>query len=266
MPFDAVKNMLPTIAAGADALQRLGKPPRDALPAAFSLLVWNVFKGRRQHWLRDLRHLSKSADLALLQEAVLHESHGDYFHTSFTHEWIMARSFFTAGDAAATGLKTGSVASADSPLVLVAPHREPIVRTPKLILATHYAVADSGARLLVLNVHALNFASTARFVSQMDQMLETLVAHDGAAILAGDFNTWSRPRRLALERLAHGLRFVAIEFGPRGRVRHFNQVLDHVFVRGLNVIAARVVREIGSSDHFPLEARLELNRTGQNSG
>jgi endonuclease/exonuclease/phosphatase (EEP) superfamily protein YafD len=35
-------------------------------------------------------------------------------------------------------------------------------------------------------------------------------------------------------------------------------VLDHVFVRGVRVIAARVVREIGSSDHFPLEARLEL--------
>ena len=256
--LNTMRSLLPSLGDGPNPLQRLGTPPRAALPPAFSLLVWNVFKGRHRHWLRDLRHLSHSADLALLQEAVLHESSGDYFHASATHEWIMAQSFLTGRDAVVTGLKTGAVVAAESPLVLVAPHREPIVRTPKLILATRYPVAGRQERLLALNVHALNFTSTARFISQMDQMLETLAGHNGPTILAGDFNTWSRPRRTALARLADGLDLVPIEFGSRGRVRHFNQVLDHVFVRGVNVIAARVVREIGSSDHFPLEARLEL--------
>jgi len=253
-----IKRILPRLVSPSENLLHMGSPSREGLQPAFSLLVWNMFKGKRAAWLRDLRRLSTHADLLLLQEAVLHSSSRDFFHTSTRHEWIMAQSFSSDRAETTTGVKTGAVAAAMDTLVYLSPHREPLVKTPKLILVTRYRVLGSRKRLLAINVHALNFVSTARFGLQMGQFAESVAQHDGPVVLGGDFNTWNRSRRDVLTRLIAKLGLVPVPFGSPGRLRHLRRVLDHVFVRGIKVVAARAMEEVRSSDHLPLELRLEI--------
>jgi endonuclease/exonuclease/phosphatase (EEP) superfamily protein YafD len=254
----ALKRILPRLVPPPESLLWMGAPSREALPPAFSLLVWNVFKGKRAAWLRDLRRLAEHADLVLLQEAVLHNSSRDFFHTSLRHQWIMAQSFASERGEHTTGVKTGAVAAAADTLVFLSPHREPLVNTPKLILVTRYPVAGGAEPLLTVNVHALNFASTARFGMQMEQFVAAVEGHRGPVLLGGDFNTWNRSRRDVLNRLIAKLGLVPVPFGTPGRLRHLRRVLDHVFLRGIKVVAARAMEEVRSSDHLPLELRLEI--------
>jgi endonuclease/exonuclease/phosphatase (EEP) superfamily protein YafD len=253
-----MKRILPRIVPKPEVLRRMGCPSQQAFGPAFSLLVWNVFKGKRRHWLRDLRRLGEQAELVLLQEAILHESSRDYFHSSPRHEWVMAQSFVSEFKRAVTGVKSGAVVPADDARFFVSPHREPLMNTPKLILVTRYPIADRHESLLAINVHAINFATTTGFGRQMAQLHEVIEFHAGPVVLAGDFNTWSRSRRDVLTRLIARLGLLPVEFGARGKIRHLNRVLDHVFVRGMKVVAARTIQEIGSSDHRPLEVRLEF--------
>ena len=253
-----IKRIFTRLVPPPETLLLMGSPSREGLQPAFSLLVWNMFKGKRATWLRDLRRLSGHADLLLLQEAMLHNSSRDFFHTSTRHEWIMAQSFSSVRGKSTTGVKTGSVAAAVDTLVYLSPHREPLVNTPKLILVTRYPILGSRERLLTINVHALNFASTRRFGLQMEQFAESVEQHHGPVVLGGDFNTWSRSRRDVLTRLIAKLGLAPVPFGSPGRLRHLRRVLDHVFVRGIKVIAARAMEEVRSSDHLPLELRLEI--------
>ncbi len=50
-----MKRILPRVIDPPEVLRRMGGASRDALEPEFSLLVWNVYKGRRAGWLRDLR-------------------------------------------------------------------------------------------------------------------------------------------------------------------------------------------------------------------
>lgn len=44
-----------------------GKPVLDS--TGFTLMTWNVFKGRARHWPEDYARLSRGQDIVLLQEA-----------------------------------------------------------------------------------------------------------------------------------------------------------------------------------------------------
>ena len=43
------------------------------------------------------------------------------------------------------------------------------------------------------------------------------------------------------------------------QLRHFNQVLDHVFYRGMKFLNSRALVHVKSSDHVPLWAEFALS-------
>jgi endonuclease/exonuclease/phosphatase (EEP) superfamily protein YafD len=239
-----------------DSVRVLGQATRKSLGQHFTMICWNMYKARRRGWLDDLTAMTHDADFVLLQEAMLHGDKAHPFHTSSGFEWVMAQNFAFQSVAVTSGVKTGSRIAALSRKVLRSPDKEPFISLPKTMLATEYDILNTAGNLLVLNIHAINITSSRKFARQVAQLEAVLDAHKGPAILAGDFNTWNWRRRSIL--------FDAVENHDLHRVpvgapqwRHLNQVLDHVFYRGMTLKKATAMQHIRSSDHIPLRVEFE---------
>jgi len=232
-------------------LKKLGTASQEGFGPTIKTISWNMFKARRIGCMPDLTALAAGAELVLLQEAVLHGGLAQPFHLTSGLEWIMAENFGTEHHAVTTGPKTGSRVAALSSHAIRTFDREPLIDTPKSFLLTTYPFA--GQELLVANVHAINIVTTAKFARQIAQIVAPVAAHKGPCIVAGDFNTWNPPRwHLLLKSMADvGLTRVP---AAAPQWRHFNQVLDHVFYRGLKLMDARPLTHVKSSDHVPLWA------------
>lgn len=243
--------------AEVDAVKTLGKPSMTALGARIRLVTWNMSKARRSSFLADVAQLAGGTDLILLQEAVLHGDRAHDFHDTSGFEWMMGQSFRHRSKAITTGVKTGSRAPSSWHALVRSEDREPVVRAHKSVLATRYQVGRGGASLLVLNVHAINFVGTRKYGRQVAQAVELIWTHPGPLILAGDFNTWSPQRRRILTQAVDRMGLTRVPVAARKLV-HFNQVLDHVFYRGLELVAARPLLDIKGSDHVPLWAEFKV--------
>ena len=233
------------------SLKRLGEASVGTFGATLKMISWNMFKARRAGCMPDLTTLTAGVELALLQEAVLHGGLAHPFHLTSGLEWIMAENLGTAQQAITTGPKTGSRVAALSSQAIRSHDREPFIGTPKTFLLTTYPFC--GQHLLVLNVHAINLVSTAKFARQVEQMVTPVAAHKGPCIVAGDFNTWNTARWHILLKSMHDVGLTRV-LAAAPQWRHFNQVLDHVFFRGLKLLNARPLTHVKSSDHVPLWA------------
>lgn len=235
----------------AASLKRLGEASATTFGPTLKMISWNMFKARRKGCMPDLASMSAGVELALLQEAVLYGGLAHPFHLASGLKWIMAENLAAARHAITTGPKTGSRVAAISSQATRSLDREPLIGTPKTFLLTTYPFG--GERLLVANVHAINLVSTAKFARQVEQMTAPVAAHNGPCIVAGDFNTWNTARwHLLLKAMADvGLARVP---AAAPQWRYFNQVLDHVFYRGLRLLHARPLKHVKSSDHVPLWA------------
>lgn len=243
--------------SGADACSLGRRTPRpDAAsaldPTAIDVVNWNVKKGRRAGWAGELESLSRAADVVTLQEAPLvhrgwAERHEERFHA-------FAPGFRTRRTP--TGVMT---ISTSVPLVQCSLRiREPWLRSPKAVVATEYEVGGRYETLLVVNAHAVNFTITlAAFERQLDEISRVLAQHDGAVILAGDFNTWRRARQSSLDELADGFGLRPIAFADDRRTRFFGLAVDHIYVRGLEVVRSESL-ESAASDHNPMRVRLAM--------
>lgn len=145
-----------------------------------------------------------------------------------------------------TGLGTAAGAVSRRNHALLSTGREPLTRTPKLALLTEYRLRNRQA-LLVVNVHAINFAGFASFDQQLRRIEAAMAQHEGPLLVAGDFNTWTtrRLRRLDALMLAASLEPVAFAGDRRPTP------LDHAFVRDLQVSAGELHRS-RASDHAAL--------------
>jgi len=135
-----------------------------------------------------------------------------------------------------------------------------VVKTQKLLLETHYALANSNSTLMVLNMHAINFVSVVKYVDQLGQLSSALSTHDGPVILAGDFNTWNPQRLARFQSVAGSAGLSEASMTRRSKIQHLNQHLDHVFYRGLSLRSVESLQHISSSDHAPITATFCIER------
>jgi endonuclease/exonuclease/phosphatase (EEP) superfamily protein YafD len=222
----------------------------------FGLLSWNIYKARDKAWAEDFGRLSESRDLILLQEAHLTPGFMALL-AKRDYRWSMVRAFDFNG--AEAGVLTASkVPPTQGCLLRTA---EPLLRVPKSVLITRYGVADAPADLLVANLHGVNFSlGTEPFRRQLEAVAWVLADHSGPAILAGDFNTWSRSRREILREVTRRLGLLDLPLAQDRRSRVWGQALDHVFYRGLDVVTAESL-EVSSSDHNPLRVTFRFKHT-----
>lgn len=221
--------------------------PADGLDARrLRLVSWNLHKGVDDGWEADLTRYAQEHDLLLLQEAVLTPAVRQVLERA-GHGWRMAGAF------AYNGEERGVLVAARARPLDACTLRafEPLARLPKSAIVARYALSGGGT-LAIANLHGINFTlGLDTFRSQLQAVAEVLAAHNGPAILAGDFNTWSTERHLALEEIAARLGMTAVLLEPDGRRRTFGRHLDHLFVRGFRIVQAHAP-EVKSSDHNPI--------------
>ena len=251
---------LPDVTAGlshaeicADSLAGRAVPGYAPLDSGdIEILNWNIRKGLNPEWAADLDAIGDRPDLMLFQEAALHTddwgSLASSRHRSFAPGYRTKRSL--------TGVMTVSAAQPLTQCTLVS--HEPWLRSPKATMISEYALTGTDDTLLVVNVHSVNFTFGVRdFTRQINEIQSVIAEHDGPVLLSGDFNTWRWRRAAIVEQAADSLGLKKLDFDIDHRKRVFGQALDHIYVRGFEVMQA-TTSQVRTSDHNPMSVRLRL--------
>lgn len=246
------KKYFPEIYKSEESLQIFGGCSGCEFGSTIRILVWNMYKARLAGWKEDFESFTKDKELVILQESVINTSYDPLFHATENFEWVMAKTHKNRITQATTGVKTGSLVKSMRQSYFMTNDVEPLLRTPKMLLATTYPVAGLEHELLVVNIHAINFVSFAKYNRQLQQIAEAIGEHKGPVILAGDFNTWNALRFKSLRAATAKMDLQEIPLTRKGRFVHLNKDLDHVFSRGLDVVKTEVLMGVKSSDHYPI--------------
>jgi endonuclease/exonuclease/phosphatase (EEP) superfamily protein YafD len=249
----AVDRVLQAAAEGeaADALDR--QPLR--------LLVWNIHKQGDSGWERDLSGFAAASDVMLLQETVLQPPLRDILADSGLH-WVMASSFLLGADdnGVLTATRIAPIASCTQRVV------EPLIRIPKSAVISWLPItntrtdarAGSKETLAIANVHSVNFELAPDvYRAQLEALADALAGHRGPIIFAGDFNTWNDARDAVVAEIAARLGLTELNLRVDQRAVFFGRHLDHIFIRGLQLIDVGAI-PVTSSDHNPLAATLRI--------
>jgi endonuclease/exonuclease/phosphatase (EEP) superfamily protein YafD len=218
----------------------------QGLNNGFSIVNWNIQKGKSEDWAGDLQELHAGADIMILQEAPRESDAWDEIlqphFRSFAEGFGFSKSV--------TGVLTMSSVAPLTECNLVA--FEPWFGTRKATLVTEYALTDTAETLLVVNIHSINFSFGVNDMQrQLRQAAIVIEQHDGPVLLSGDFNTWRGGRAEVVETIVESLGLMPLEYEVDHRKRWFGRALDHIYVRGLRTVHATSM-ELASSDHNPM--------------
>lgn len=248
---EEVKNEIP---ADKDVHTQFGQCQHEFLPANFDLFVWNIKKAEaKDRWARDFEHFVPKNDLILIQEGMIDSYVPNVILRQKNYCWDFATSFLEK-DGDQTGVMNGSYVRPSMVHFLRSPGREPVIKTPKMVLVSEYAIANSPFTLWVANIHGLNFVANKHNREQIEQVAAFLKKHDGPLIFAGDFNSWNGERLAYLDEILGKLKMKKLPFANDNR--RFK--LDHIYVRGLEATSTTLHNNIETSDHKPLSASFRL--------
>lgn len=223
-----------------------------ALNTPIRLLSWNIQKSQTDGWDQDLKKIGNDRDILLIQEASVQAK----------TQGALPRAMH---EAFAAGYSTQSQETGVLTLSAVAPSLkcsltswEPWLGTPKATSITTFPIANSTLTLMVINLHAVNFTlGIEDFIHQIEAISPALTQHNGPALLAGDFNTWSEARKTHLEEFVADHQLQAVIFTPDRRSTFWDMPLDHIYLRGLRALEAQTIA-VETSDHNPLLVTLEI--------
>jgi endonuclease/exonuclease/phosphatase (EEP) superfamily protein YafD len=236
-----------TFAPGHD----LGDAAESGLSVdSISLLDWNIYKSKEDGWEDDLLRYGHGTDLILLQEAFIAPQLVEFFGLH-GYSWNFNSAFTYKG--AESGVLTASrVSSLNECGIRV---KEPIIRLPKTIVVTSYAIKGSAESLVVANVHGINFTlGTGAYSKQFGELQKVLAAHDGPLLIVGDFNDWEEKRQAIVAGLVEALSLTVFPFTVEDkRTRFFGDPVDHILYRGLVPVNINA-HPVTSSDHNPITA------------
>lgn len=223
------------------------KSLQDLNSENLTLINWNAHKLGDKKFLPDLLKLSADADIITIQESM----HSDDYQTAFESNFAFNFSFnmsFCDKNKQATGVMNMARYNIEANKTLVSPDKEPITNTPKVSGYSAVQVPNLGL-VHIINIHALNFNLGSKFERHVDSVGEFIKTLEGPVIWTGDFNTWNSTRKKHLDRLAKTLGLTQVNLANDKR----NLKLDHVYVRGLEVISAELLNGYKSSDHLPIK-------------
>ena len=237
----------------SEALGQAGISRGEALSGQLEVLSWNIQKASNSGWSQDLAELAGGVNLAFIQEASVQAGIPGVIENPLYQAFAAGYTTSTQN----TGVMT--LSSSSPSLHCTFTSWEPWLGTPKATSVTEFPIAGRGERLLAINLHAVNFTLGLEDLREQFRVLADLLEqHRGPVILAGDLNTWSGQRQTLVDSFTQRYGLDAIAFSPDLRTTAFGRALDHIYIRGLQALAARVV-PVSSSDHNPLRVRLAFN-------
>ena len=166
----------------------------------------------------------------LYYAASIHNHHGRYFGNAILSKWPMK--------------DHGRI---------VLPHRSP--KDGQQRIAVQATAIVDGLEVLVYSVHTETaWLSAGKRADQVESLLGNIAPDHPCVIVGGDFNTLTPGAVRDLERRfeAAGLERASGGAGPTVRFESLGLTLDHIFVRGMAVLAAGTAQEVASSDHLPV--------------
>ena len=244
-----------------------GVNSQTELPSSYlKALIWNVHAGEHIHFPSDYRTLSRNMHLMLMQEVDLNNSLQSILEDAplyFTH----AKSYISPLSGNKKGIATASTAKPITSRAIRSNVVEFGATTPKAVLVQLYNLSNRKDKLLVVNVHAINFVTNEMFYNHIDQIIKAIKFHQGAAFIAGDFNTWNKSRLHYLDNQMKKLNINRLSFS-NGRSafpsigRWFGVDIggefDQVYSRGLKIRFKEVHAWSQSSDHKPIEVHFSV--------
>mgnify|MGYP000865633103 FL=1 len=226
--------------------------PREITQKTFRLLVWNLHKGQDAGWQQALNRLAQGRDLLLLQEVLNTQELAAQYSSRFPTA-LYASAFAYLQQQSGVEI-----------LSQFAPHfycagakSEPWIRIPKVGAAMSLPLSH-GQALLLVNVHLINFEiNPTTYEEQLRTLMQLVSQHQGPLVLSGDFNSWNGYRAQIIRKVINEFGLEEVSFEQDHRLRFLGNPLDHIFVRGLNVLNA-TTEPTESSDHTPLLLEVEL--------
>ena len=232
---------------------------------SIKVLSWNIAKNNQaRHWREDFLNILQQhqPDKILLQEVRLCAVEKQIAELT-SMGWSFAPNLIDTFDNSYSGVLTATKVAPLQSKAKITKHQEPITGTPKVSLFVEYSLGNGLETLLAVNTHLINFVETSKFQAQLAEIYAIISQHQGAVILSGDFNTWSRRRWLLLLEMTAKLALTPITFSPieAQKIKRFllSPPLDYIFYRGLRqkTPSAKVIN-ISSSDHNPLLVEFHL--------
>ncbi|CAG37196.1 endonuclease/exonuclease/phosphatase family protein [Desulfotalea psychrophila] len=246
LPQTIVHPEVQSCVAGSFSARSSEKNVGDLSGDSFRLLVWNIYKEQKPGWEKELATFAGDADLVALQEGALTSELAGSL-TERDMAWQQAQAFSYEG--ADSGVVTASQASPQESCLLR--EEESIIGLPKTALLSRYSL-NGEQDLLFVNLHLVNFSlGVEGYSRQLEKIYQVLVHHSGPIVVAGDFNTWSERRQEVVDAFAADLDLAPVIFSDDKRISVFGRNLDHVYSRGLTVLASKVL-PAKSSDHNPM--------------
>ncbi len=226
------------------------------LPDTFGVLCWNVYKNNRKQqafypFLKSLVEENK-IDLLFFQEANFKDSKScmlsDFSFDAAANLEYRGKFF---------GVLTASKAESQRSQAYLTEGKESLILTHKSLLLSEFSFVDK-SKLLVLNIHAINFRENKRYDYELDSLLVHVKDHQGPMIIAGDFNSWHKKRMQKLEEIKKILSLKTVTFKDKEKIKSFmGYPLDHIFYRGLELMDSAVIDGDNLSDHAPLFAKFK---------
>lgn len=228
------------------------QPLPEITQKTFRLLVWNLHKGQDAGWQQVLNRLAQGRDLLLLQEVLNTQELAAQYSSRFPTA-LYASAFAYLQQQSGVEI-----------LSQFAPHfycagakSEPWIRIPKVGAAMSLPLPH-GQALLLVNVHLINFEiNPTTYEEQLRTLMQLVSQHQGPLMLSGDFNSWNGYRAQIIRKVINEFGLEEVSFEQDHRLRFLGNPLDHIFVRGLNVLNA-TTEPTESSDHAPLLLEVEL--------
>jgi len=231
------------------------------IPQNIKVLIWNIYKGKKESFERDYSYLSGDSDLILIQEVLTSNKIKILLEDGPLHGFKMATSFVYKKSKLKTGVAIGSKVAPSFFDFKRSKGRELIGHTPKVVAIAKFDIEGTEKKLLVVNIHALNSVSSKSHAKQLWATEGIIREHEGPVLFAGDFNTWTKKKTKTLKSYMQllGLQEVIFDNGnERMKAPITGRILDYVFVREISIIHAHVWGELDGSDHKALSLTLSI--------
>ncbi|NMH64053.1 endonuclease/exonuclease/phosphatase family protein [Shewanella salipaludis] len=217
--------------------------------------VWNIYKQSLPGWDRRLAEQLQSQQLVLLQEVGLTPALATLLRSN--HSQTLLAKAFRWQDTVYGVMNISRNVAGDGCAELAT---EPWTRIPKAAILAYYPLSN-GQRLLVINLHGVNFSwDLDGYRRQLQSLVRVLARHTGPVIFAGDINTWRQARQQMLDDalLPQGLTEASLV--PDLRRRVMGLPLDHLYYRGLTQLDGEAL-STPASDHNLLSVSFGLMPT-----
>jgi len=227
----------------------------EFVPQIFSVMSWNVHKETSaEEFDKYVNVIGDKYEFLFFQEAHFQRDQA-LLLPGFTYH---AAANLAVGDKY-YGVLSASKIKAQKVAAYLSKNKEAYIGPHKSLIVSAYDFRDR-ERLLVLNVHAINFRENRAYLAEIERLIEILRIHNGPMLVVGDFNAWNQKRTNEVQKLMQRLQLVSVPFLQQDNIKSFmGNRLDFIMYRGVTLMDHTVDSHQTISDHNPLFARFRYD-------